>query len=840
MIRRNRHKNGEKGFVALVSTLLISAVLLVLMYTTSAGSFYVRSDALGTEFKRVSVGLSESCSNAALLKISQNYNYTPDVNGDIVTVGPDTCLIKSVTYGPENPITYRKLATINTSAQYPISGGSWSSNKITATIQNPERSTTVPAPTCSFNSNTNTLNNGQAVTLGWAVAGSATDFSVSRQMSGATTTIYSGSPAGSPIQDTPTNSATYSAVITGPGGSTQCLSPQSISVQPAPDCADVVVMLDRTGSMTSTDLSNEQTAAKGLIDLYDTVNPTPKLGIGRFGISSGNSNAEVQTRGQLTTNYGDDDFGSDSDNDLYDATEEATVSGSNVYTNLASAISVGDGELNSGRHTSGKGKVLILISDGEPNRPCSDGTESCGSSVTTFAKNAATSAANTAKTSHGIDNLPTEIFTIHFGNAGTNNTNKHFLASLASDNSLYGSGVLSTDTGFLSPNQDAGSWSIANGAYADGGVSANDDDGEQHRYYNFNLNVPTGSTINGIEISADAWSTHVPSPTNLLTETFGTGSANSNVALPGFDWNENGSGTDVHAVGSGNDSVSPSGGSFGFIDGNGGWICRSVDASGLSSLQLSYYWRGDVDAETGDNGIVEYKTGGNCSDNSGWSQVQNHDMSNDVSWSNQPAFALPTNLGGSTFLLRFRAASSNSDEDFRVDGVSITGNSACQIGVELSSNRSSGTPSWTSMQRKSLTGTESQYLFGGSDGSTNALWNRGWTSTSFSNVNFAVRVTDLDPGASCTNTATTNLDWLQAKVHYTTPANDAAENTDGDHFFIAPTSADMPNIFKTIGELACPALLPPAPPPALPPPPAPPAPPPPISIGSWDEIIIAP
>ena len=840
MKKPHTHKQGEKGFVALVSTLLISSVLIVLMYTTSTGSFYSRLDSMGSEFKRVSVGLSEACSNAALLKIAQDYNYTPAVGGDIITVGPDTCLIQEVVHGVENPTTYRKPISIQTIAEYPDTGGSWSSTRIQAMVQNPARSTTVPAPTCSFNSNTNTLNMGQAVTLGWAVAGNATDFLVSRQMTGATTTIYSGSPTGSPIQDTPTNSATYSAIITGPGGSTQCQSPQSISVQPAPDCADVVLMLDRTGSMTSADLSNEQTAAKGLIDLYDTVNPTPKLGIGRFGISSGNSNAEVQTRGQLTVNYGDDDIGTDFDNDLYDAAEEATVSGSNVYTNLASAVSIGDSELNSGRHTSGKGKVLILISDGEPNRPCSDGSEGCGASVTTFAKNAATNAANTAKASHGIDNLPTEIFTIHFGSAGTNDTNKHFLASLASYNSLYGSGVLSTDTGFLPPTQNAGSWSSnVTGAYADGGAVASNNLGQQHRYYNFDLDVPVGSTIDGIEISADAWSTHVSSPISLLSESFGTGSTNSNVALPGFDWDENGSGTQVLAPGSGNDSASPSGGRFAFIDGNGGWICRSLSAGGLGSPQLSYQWRGDANAESGDNGIVEYKIGGDC-DDGGWSQIQNHDLSNDVSWSTQNAFSLPSSIESATFLIRFRSASSNSDEDFRVDGISISGNSACQLGVELSSNLSSATPTWTSQQRRSLSGAEDQYVFGGSDGSTNALWNRGWISTSFSNVNFAVRVTDFDPGNNCTNTATTNLDWLRAKVHYTTPANDTAENTDDDHFFVAPTSSDMPAIFETIGELACPALIPPAPPGPLPPPPAPPAPPPPISIGAWDEIIIAP
>ncbi len=46
-------------------------------------------------------------------------------------------------------------------------------------------------------------------------------------------------------------------------------------------------------------------------------------------------------------------------------------------------------------------------------------------------------------------------------------------------------------------------------------------------------------------------------------------------------------------------------------------------------------------------------------------------------------------------------------------------------------------------------------------------------------------------------------------------ASAALENTDGDHFFISPSSSDMPGIFQTIANLACPAI-------AAPPPPTPP------------------
>lgn len=72
--------------------------------------------------------------------------------------------------------------------------------------------------------------------------------------------------------------------------------------------------------------------------------------------------------------------------------------------------------------------------------------------------------------------------------------------------------ALAADTGFLSPSSNSAdgfgdSWSNASGAYSDGGGSATESDGDRHHYYTFNFNIPAGSTINGIEVKADVWST---------------------------------------------------------------------------------------------------------------------------------------------------------------------------------------------------------------------------------------------------------------------------------------------------------------------------------------------
>ena len=61
-----------RGFVALMSVIIISAILLILMFTLGTSSFFSRFDALDAENKRVSLGLAEACVNAAILKLAQD------------------------------------------------------------------------------------------------------------------------------------------------------------------------------------------------------------------------------------------------------------------------------------------------------------------------------------------------------------------------------------------------------------------------------------------------------------------------------------------------------------------------------------------------------------------------------------------------------------------------------------------------------------------------------------------------------------------------------------------------------------------------------------------------
>ena len=156
----------------------------------------------------------------------------------------------------------------------------------------------------------------------------------------------------------------------------------------------------------------------------------------------------------------------------------------------------------------------------------------------------------------------------------------------------------------------------------------------------------------------------------ILSDSFGTGSTSSTVS----GWTEGVDGAEVRASGSGNDSVSPNGGRFAIIFGTDGYICRTVTTTGYNSVQLSYYWRGDDDSgDSSDDGIVEFKAGSVSCSSSGWTQLQNHDLRQDSSWTTQSVF---TNAGfnNTTFTIRFRTDTNHDDEHFRIDGVSITGN----------------------------------------------------------------------------------------------------------------------------------------------------------------------
>jgi len=100
-------KNKQKGFIALMSAIIISLTLLTLGASLSLSGFYLRANILSSEFKEKSAALSEACVETARLKIIRDGNYS---GNETIFVGNDSCHIRSVSGGSEK--------TIETQANY--------------------------------------------------------------------------------------------------------------------------------------------------------------------------------------------------------------------------------------------------------------------------------------------------------------------------------------------------------------------------------------------------------------------------------------------------------------------------------------------------------------------------------------------------------------------------------------------------------------------------------------------------------------------------------------------------------------------------------------------------
>jgi phospholipase C len=85
------------------------------------------------------------------------------------------------------------------------------------------------APTINFSASTTTISSGQSVTLNWQ-AFNATSVTITASAGSSSRTVVSGSQISGSAQDSPTQTTTYSAVASGPGGSS---APQTATVQVA-------------------------------------------------------------------------------------------------------------------------------------------------------------------------------------------------------------------------------------------------------------------------------------------------------------------------------------------------------------------------------------------------------------------------------------------------------------------------------------------------------------------------------------------------------------------------------------------------------------------------------
>ena len=85
------NKHGQEGYIALISAIIISSILLVVTVTLSYTAFFARYNILDSEYKERSASLAEACADVALLKLANNSGYAGNV---AVAIGTDFCSIR--------------------------------------------------------------------------------------------------------------------------------------------------------------------------------------------------------------------------------------------------------------------------------------------------------------------------------------------------------------------------------------------------------------------------------------------------------------------------------------------------------------------------------------------------------------------------------------------------------------------------------------------------------------------------------------------------------------------------------------------------------------------------
>src|SRR4029078_13703994 len=99
---------ADSGFIALVSAIIISVVLLLITTSLDLSGFYNRANILDWELKEKSSALAEACADIVLLRLAQNAGY---LGGENVTVsGNDTCAISPSS--PQNPRIFHIQAAL--------------------------------------------------------------------------------------------------------------------------------------------------------------------------------------------------------------------------------------------------------------------------------------------------------------------------------------------------------------------------------------------------------------------------------------------------------------------------------------------------------------------------------------------------------------------------------------------------------------------------------------------------------------------------------------------------------------------------------------------------------
>jgi len=98
----------KRGFVALITAIILSVILIVVTVTLNRSGFFARGAILEAEFKETSSALAEACVDTALLRLAVIRTFT---GSDTEDVGAETCTFTVSPPNIDTTATYRDSIT---------------------------------------------------------------------------------------------------------------------------------------------------------------------------------------------------------------------------------------------------------------------------------------------------------------------------------------------------------------------------------------------------------------------------------------------------------------------------------------------------------------------------------------------------------------------------------------------------------------------------------------------------------------------------------------------------------------------------------------------------------
>ena len=86
-------KKYNRGFVALITVIVISLILILVSITLSQSAFLSRSVVSDSENKEKSISIADACADTARLKLITDHTYS---GNESVPIGSESCFIRPV------------------------------------------------------------------------------------------------------------------------------------------------------------------------------------------------------------------------------------------------------------------------------------------------------------------------------------------------------------------------------------------------------------------------------------------------------------------------------------------------------------------------------------------------------------------------------------------------------------------------------------------------------------------------------------------------------------------------------------------------------------------------